>query len=367
MILKSLNVTNFRNYNTLSLTLHDKINIIYGENGQGKSNLLESIYVLGLTKSHRLSIDEHLIKENCLFSKIKGIVEQDGYKKTLEIHLKENQKEYKIDADPIKKVGDYITNLSVIIFYPEDLEIIKGSPAIRRKFINAEMSQLQRGYYAVLSDYNKLLKMRNEYLKNPNFDTVYFEILTNHFIDKAFTIYKMRQKFIDRINEYVEDIYLNIMNLKNFKIEYQISELSFSGDITREEIYAYYQKVKDKEQFYQKTLFGPHKDDIVFFLDEKDMKSYASQGQQRVAVLAFKLALLELFKKYKQENPILLLDDVFSELDNEKKANLLSYIGDNIQTIITTTELDYLNEDIKKHAKLIKIAHGEIIKQEEVE
>ncbi|MDD3340696.1 MAG: DNA replication/repair protein RecF [Bacilli bacterium] len=367
MILKELNIVNFRNYDSLSLKLHDNINIIYGDNGQGKSNLLESIYVLGLTKSHRLFIDEHLIKEGSVFSKIKGIVETNGIKKNLEIVLKDKQKEFKVDTDPIKKVGDYITNLSVIIFYPEDLEIIKGSPSIRRKFINTEMSQLQQGYYAVLNDYNRLLKMRNEYLKNPKFDSVYFEILTNHFIDKAYIIYKMRQKFISRINEYAESIYENIMQIKNFKIEYEISEpLSFEKD-GKTNIYNYYKKVQEKEILYQKTLFGPHRDDIIFYIGTQDMKSYASQGQQRVAVLAFKLALLELFKKYKEENPILLLDDVFSELDHGKKINLLSYIGDNIQTIITTTELDYLNDDIKKNAKMIKIKQGKKVKQEEVE
>lgn len=366
MILKRIEMTNFRNYNHISLSLHPHMNIIYGENGQGKSNLLESIYVLGQSKSHRSSIDNHLIKEKSDFSRITGILEEESVSTKLEIILTDNSKKMKIDESEVKKVSQYISNLDVIIFYPEDLEIVKGTPMLRRKFINTELSHLQEIYYAVLSDYNKLLKMRNEYLREDHFDIHYFDILTKYFIEKAVLIYKMRLKFIDRINEYVPSIYENLMHIKNFHVYYKISDFTDEGTINEDVISAFYEQNKEKERIHKKTLFGPHHDDLIFYIGDKDMLAYSSQGQQRAAILTFKLAEIELYKKYKKKLPIVLLDDVFSELDHQKKNNLMKYIEKNLQVIITTTELDYLTKNQKKNAKFIQIENGKIKKQEEV-
>lgn len=366
MILKQIEMTNFRNYDHLSLSLHPHINIIYGENGQGKSNLLESIYVLGQTKSHRSSIDNHLIKEGVDFSKITGILEEEALPTKLEIVLTDTSKKMKVDENEISKVSEYISHLDVIIFYPEDLEIIKGAPMLRRKFINTELSNLQEIYYNVLTDYNKLLKMRNEYLKGDIFDIHYFDILTQYFIQKAVLLYKMRLKFIDRINEYAENIYENLMHIKGFHIVYKVADFSKEDAIVEENLYHFYEENKEKERLYKKTLFGPHHDDLIFYIENKDMLAYSSQGQQRAAILTFKLAEIELYKKYKKRLPIILLDDVFSELDHQKKNNLMKYIGQNLQVIITTTELDHLTDKQKKNAKFIQIENGKVKKQEEV-
>lgn len=366
MILQTLSIRNFRNYESLSLTLDPRVNIIYGENGQGKSNLLESIYVLGLTKSHRSAMEGSLIQENKTSAKIKGTVIKDSIPKKLEIVLADNSKKYKVDENSIKKVSDYISNFNVIIFYPEDLDIIKGSPSIRRKFMNTELSGLQSIYYTVLSDYNKLLKMRNEYLKEFYFDPNYFEVLTKYFMDKALLLYKMRTKFIERINEYAKDIYASIMPDKQFKIVYKMEDMENTTELTLDKIQICYEKVKTEEKIYKKTLFGPHRDDLEFYLDNQNMNAYASQGQQRTAILAFKLAEIELYKKYISDTPILLLDDVFSELDPLKRENLIHYILGHIQTIITTTDLGNIKEELLKEAKLIQIQNGKVIKQEEV-
>lgn len=366
MILKDLKIVNFRNYDVLSLSLHPKVNIIYGENGQGKSNLLESIYVLGFTKSHRSVMENALIKETKEFSKITGTLQTNTISKKMEIILTKDSKKLKMDEHLVKKVSEYISNLDVIIFYPEDLDIVKGSPLVRRKFINTELSGLQSIYYTVLTDYNKLLKMRNEYLKQSCFDENYFSILTKYFMEKALLLYKMRNKFIDRINEYVEDIYYHIMHLRHFKVIYKIEDVNFEGEYDINILQKHYENIKEKERLQRKTLFGPHRDDLLFYLNEQDMNSFASQGQQRSAVLAFKLAEIELYKKFKEETPILLLDDVFSELDHSKRENLINYIGNHIQTIITTTDLDLIKEEILKKAKLIQIKNGNIISQEEV-
>lgn len=365
MFLKNIKLQNFRNYDLLNLEFDSKINIIYGKNGQGKTNLLESIYFLGLTKSHRVNEENSLIRKGKTTSRICGKLYRDEFYRNLEINISDKTKKVIVDGDCLKKIGEYLNHLNVIIFFPEDLEILKGSPSVRRKFINTELSELQNNYYIVLNEYTKLLKMRNEYLKNEVYDNNYFNILTSYFIDKALLVYKMRKKFILRINEYIGNIYSDIMNINNFYVKYVINDFK-EEEITKELMLELYDKVKYEEKMLRKTLFGPHKDDIEFYLNDENMKFYASQGQQRAAVIAFKLAEIELYKKYRNDTPILLLDDVFSELDENKRNNLLKYIDKDIQTIITTTDLNYIDEKILNKAKLIEIDDGKVVKQEEV-
>ena len=195
MVIKELKLKNFRNYSDLKIKLNPHINIIYGNNAQGKTNLLESIYVLGLTKSHLLNIDSRLVKDNEDFFKVSCIVKDSKLSKKLEIIETSDSKLLKIDNEEIKKVSDYINNsLNIIIFYPEDLEIIKGSPINRRNYLNLELSQLSDNYLKILSEYNKLLKIRNDYLKKKSkgefIDETYFQIITNYLIDKGILIYK---------------------------------------------------------------------------------------------------------------------------------------------------------------------------------
>ncbi len=370
MYIKDIQLNHFRNYNTLSLTFHKGINIIYGENAQGKTNLLEAIYVLALTKSHRSFIDSNLIQENNTRAKIIGNAYIDEITTEFEIDLEEKKKQLKIDGDPVKKVGDYLSKMNIVIFYPDDLELIKGSPNMRRRFLNLELSQLNSNYYNILNDYNRLLKMRNDYIKlNWNqFDENYFSVLTSYLIDKSILLLKMRKKFIDKINFYIGDIFFNISSLENFHLVYQ-SFVEYDSDEKRlkEKIENLFQSVREKELRYKTTLIGPHRDDFSFYIDHMQLKSYGSQGQQRMAILSLKLAEIQIFKSYKKENPILLLDDVFSELDDGKKNNLLHYIKSDLQTIITTTDLKDIDETIRKQSKLIEIVQGTIKTIEEVE
>ncbi len=371
MILKQLKITNFRNYKSLNIDLSNKINIIYGQNAQGKTNILESIYVLGLTKSHRSFIDEDLIKSGELSAKILGNIEKDSIISTFEIILNRKKKQYKIDNDDIKRTSDYISNMNIIIFYPEDLDLIKGSPNIRRKYLNLELSQLYNNYYRVLNDYNKLLKIRNEYLKriqkNIQIDKNYFDIITEYLIDKATFIYRARNKFINKINNYASNIYKEIMKLDNFYLRYKTNfEFKDYSEIEiKEQLKAKFNSEINNEIKLGNTLYGPHRDEFEFYLDNNNLKSYGSQGQQRLAVITIKLAEIEIFKKHSKTSPILLLDDVFSELDDEKKNNLLKYIKDDIQTIITTTDLKNIDEKIIKHAKLFKVESGTIVEIKE--
>lgn len=369
MYIKDVHLTNFRNYQTLSLTFNKGINIIYGQNAQGKTNLLEAIYLLALTKSHRSFIDKNLIKENCESSKIIGNFVINEFITKFEISLSDKKKKLQIDGDIIKKTSDYLSKINIIIFYPEDLELVKGSPMVRRRFLNTELSQLNANYYTILNDYNRLLKMRNDYIKvNYNcIDENYFSVLTSYFIEKGVLILKMRKKFIDKLNSYIKDIFYNISSNSDFHIQYD-SFLEYEND--EKNMKKKYENLlismRQKEIKYKTTLVGPHRDDFSFYIGNFPLKIYGSQGQQRMAILSLKLSEIELFKTYKKETPILLLDDVFSELDDVKKNNLLHYINGEIQTIITTTDLSYIDKTIMKQSKRIEIQNGSIKKIEEV-
>lgn len=363
MFISDLNLTNFRNYKKINIKFKNKINIIIGDNGQGKTNLLESIYVLGMTKSHRSFIDSNLIKNNYDYANIYGKLVKNNIKTKLEINLSNKNKILKIDNDKINKNSEYISKLNIIIFYPEDLELIKGSPQTRRRFLNLELSQLNSNYYIILNEYNKLLKMRNDYLKNDYIDINYLKIITDYMIEKEIIIYKLRKKFIDKLNENLENIFFDITSIKKFKIKYKsFIDINLNSN---EEIKIYlkekYEKIYNQEIKFKSTLLGPHRDDFEFYLDNLNLKNYGSQGQQRIAIISLKLSEIPIFKKYIGYNPILLLDDVFSELDENKKNNLLKYINNDQQVIITSTDLNNIDNKIIKKANIIKIKNGNVI------
>ena len=371
MYLEKLMLQNFRNYNSLNIKLNSHVNIIYGNNAQGKTNLLESIYVIGLTKSHLLQLDNHLIQTGKNFCKLKGIVKKKNIKTKYEIDYSFDKKILKIDDQEVKKITDYINNsLNIIIFYPEDLEIIKGSPNNRRNFLNLELSQLSNNYLKLLNEFNKLLKIRNEYLKkmskNEIYDKTYFQIITNYFVDKSLLIYQMRKKFVEKVNENCGKIFFEITKITDFHIQY-ITNLIDDNNVSKEKMLEKLDKNLNKEIKFGSTLIGPHRDELEFFLGDKNLKLYGSQGQKRLAILATKLSEINIFKQFKGDSPILLLDDVFSELDDIKKNNIIKYLSDDIQVIITTTELKKINKNKFTSVSIFKIKNGEIIKSEEVE
>ncbi len=368
MYLKSIKIQNFRNYDNLSLNFEKGLNIIYGNNGQGKTNLLESLYVLGMTKSHRSYIDNNLIKDDKNSFKILGNLFIDHIKSKLELSYDGKTKLLKIDNNEIKKLSNYISKMNIIIFYPDDLNLIKVSPYERRRFLNSEVSQLSGEYLNVLNDYNKLLKMRNDYLKNKQIDNNYLDILTDYLIDKAIIIYKMRYKFVEKLNNYVKNIYKDLSNIDNFKIIYKTSFIinNFNKESLKLELKNQFNKNKKKELKNKVTMIGPHRDELEFFINNDNIKNLGSQGQQRMAILAIKIAEIEIIKQYKGSYPILLLDDVFSELDRKKRNNLLKYLENDIQTIITTTDLTSISKKIRDKSKLINIENAKIKKIVEV-
>lgn len=342
------------------------MNIFIGENAQGKTNILESICVLALTKTYRYGIEENLISFGKNKAKIVSKVKKGRLVNTLEIDIEENSKKIMVNNQEIKKVSDYISSLNVILFTPEDLEIIKGSPNIRRNLINIELSQVSKKYLNTYNEYNKILKMRNEYLKmmlnSSKNNEIYIEIITNKLIEKAIIIYKERKKFIDKINENINSIYKNITGDDELRISYEtnISLDNFEEETIKNTLSDKLKRNYQKEINYGMTLYGPHRDDFSFYLNDNNLKNFGSQGQKKIAVLSFKLSEIDIFKEYSGENPVLLLDDIFSELDIKKRNRLLDYINKDIQSIITTTDLKSIRKKNIEESYIFEIKNKEV-------
>ena len=366
MFLKSISVVNFRNYDNLELELSPNVNIIYGDNAQGKTNLLESIYFLAMTKSHRSFIDDNLIREGEKIAKIDGLVSNDDFETNLRIVLSTASKKMFVDGNNYKKVSDYVSRMNVIIFYPEDLELVKGGPLVRRRYINLELSQLYSNYMDILNDYKKLIKIKGNYLKGVKsgnkMDDNYYSILNEYIIKRSVPIYIMIKKFIDKINMFASSIFFDLSGTKGFNIRYKTSINMDDVDSDRIglELREQSKLLLSDEIKMGKNLLGPSFDDFEFYIDDMNIKKYGSQGQQRMAVLAIKLSEIEIFKNYLNTSPILLLDDVFSELDSVRKNNLLKYVDSSVQTIITSTDLDNIDSSIVERAKLFNIKNGKV-------
>ena len=221
MYLKRIKLKNYRNYSNLRVSFNKGINIIYGNNAEGKTNLLESIYVLSLTNTFRNSNEFDLINKGKEYFVIEGVLKKEKLDTYISIDNIQNKKRLIIDNSEIHKVSDYISNLNTILFTPDDLDIIKGPPMSRRKFLDTEISQLYSNYYILLNEYEKILKMRNDYIKQFKIDRNYFDIITTYLIDKSILLFKMRKKFIDKINLYCENVFFDITGLRGFKIVYK--------------------------------------------------------------------------------------------------------------------------------------------------
>ena len=364
MRIDNLHLKNFINYDTLYMHFNDKLNIIIGNNAQGKTNILEAIYFLSITKSNLPVNDKTCIKKEQLFSKLEcNICGINGNNK-LSLLMNANGKRLSINGIDIKKHSEFIGNLRVIIFNPDDVRLIKEAPGNRRRFLNIEISQLYGNYINILNEYNVVLKQRNEYLKvikSGNANYVYFEILTDKLIDLSFSIYSYRMKFIDNINKYVDSVYEEISGYKGLSIKYlpnvDLSNMENFKKIMKDKLKASY----DRELFMGSTLIGPHRDDFSFVLSDSDLLLYGSQGQIKMAILALKLSEIDVFKDVCGEYPVLLLDDLFSELDLNKRNKIINYLNRDIQTIVTTTDLKNIDKHLVKSAKIFKINNGKIV------
>ncbi len=364
MEISSLKLLNFRNYESLDVNFSKTTNIIYGLNGSGKTSLVEAIYILGLTKTFRLGNDDIVIKKGKNIAKIEGLI-KDKILNNYKIIISENGKRIKIDNNRITKMSDYITKVNIILFNPDDLKIIKDTPMTRRRLLNIELSGIDNEYLTYLTKYNKILKQRNSYLKALNKKNIYQEefltVLTTQLIDIGSKIMLIRQEFINNINSYIEDIYYEITKKGKLKIKYKSEYLNK----TKEQLLHMYQKNTTREISFGKTLFGPHHDDFEFIIDSEIVKEFSSVGEQKNSVIAFKLAEIKYIETKLHKKPILILDDLFSELDNEKINNIIAIIDDELQTFITTTEIDKVDEKLLSKAKIFKCSNGKVMEEKD--
>ena len=363
MKIKHLSLTNFRNYENLNVDFSESLNIIYGLNGSGKTNLVEAIYLLALSKSFRISKEKVLIKKGKVKTKVRGDIYKKNDLSSYEIELTQEGKKVLINNQVIDKISNYVSRINIILFNPDDIRLVSDAPSERRKFINIEISQIYKEYLVLLNNYNKILKQRNFYLRsmyiNGYHDMDFLNILTSKLVEYGLLINKYRREFIDNINKYIEEIYRSIFGYGELKVKYN----STYNKHDKESILKKYQKNYKNELNAGKTLDGIHHDDIIFTLDGNNLKEWGSEGQRKNSIIAFKLAEIKVINDIKNDYPILILDDLFSELDKEKVKNLLKLLDDEVQTFITCTDLRNVNKKYYQNAKKIMICDG-ILKEE---
>lgn len=358
MKIQTISLSNFRNYEKLEITFSNFLNIIYGLNGSGKTNLIEAIYLLSLTKSFRINNDKVMIKKGCLKAKVKGEIFKNNDLSSYSVEISEDGKKVFVNDQKMNKVSDYVSRINIILFNPSDTRLIDDAPSSRRKLLNIEISSIYKEYLLILANYDHILKQRNFYLRsmyvNASYDVTYLDILTKKLIEYGKKISKYREEFINNINKYISDIYSNIFNQGILKIKY----VSTYKGKNQEELFLRYKKNYQKELGVGKTLEGIHHDDILFVIDNNNLKEWGSEGQRKNAIISFKLAEINVIKEIKNYYPILILDDLFSELDEIKINNIFKLLNESVQTFITTTEIKNVDKELINLAKKIKVNEG---------
>lgn len=358
MIIKSIELADYRNYDTLTMQFDKGTNILYGDNAQGKTNILEAIYLAATTKSHKGSKDREIIQFDKEEAHIRTYLEKEGIETRVDMHLrKAKSKGIAIDGQKIKKAADLLGLCNVVFFSPEDMSIIKNGPAERRRFVDMELCQLDSFYLYNLNHYNKIVNQRNTLLKdlylNPDLKET-LNIWDMQLVSYGSKIIERRKLFVEQLNEIIFDIHKKL-----------------SGD--REELHIVYEPNVEIEDFEKRmkysqerdikakmTTVGPHRDDFSFLVGDVDIRKYGSQGQQRTAALSLKLSEIEMVKKLSKDTPILLLDDVLSELDSNRQNYLLNSIGE-IQTIITCTGLEEFVNNRFEINRVFCVENGTVI------
>ena len=374
MKIKSLKLLYFRNYLSANIESHPSLNVLVGNNANGKTNIIESIFCLALGKSYRTKSDSECIMFGETATAMSCVVYKNNKNLDIMLGINNKGKSAKIAGLKKTKLTDFVGELNVVLFSPEDLQIVKGSPALRREFINREFYQFSRVYHKYYLMYQHLLKQRNSYLKdmrkNPKdeMSLAYLETITSQLVKVAMYITKERVSFVHEISTLT---YRNMLNISNgqetLKIKYKSSVLESLNitdvndiNFTEENLVKVMMNKSFDDIMRGSTKIGPHQDDLEFYINDLDAKMYASQGQQRSIVLSLKLAEINYLKSKTGTYPVLLLDDVLSELDKNRQLKLLDAINENVQTFITTPSISDIKEDLLKKAKVFKIENGNI-------
>lgn len=367
MRLKNLQLVNFRNYDNLHVEFNEKINLLVGKNGQGKTNIVESIYMLSFGKSFRTNKDKEIIKFNSENLYIGGNFFKYDTMSLIEIAIGKNKKGIKVNKIHIQKIHELLGNLNVVIFSPEDLKLVKEGPKERRLFIDKEISQIMPKYYNYLSNYNKILFQKNKLLKTNYIDKNLLDVYDESLARYGSYIYILRRDFIKKIANISMKMHANLTNdAENLSISYK-NQLEISDEDTIPSVYDKFleklTKSRDHDIETRTTKYGIHKDDLNIFINDLDVRLYGSQGQQRTASISLKLSEIELIKKEVGEYPILILDDVFSELDETRQKLLVNNLSQ-VQMFITTAEISHKNIFEKCNTTIFNIDKGQIISVE---
>lgn len=363
MIVKSLELSDFRNYETLTMDFEKGTNILYGNNAQGKTNILEAIYLSGTTKSHKGSRDKDMIRFGSEESHLRVLVEKKDSSFQIDMHLKKNRtKGIAINRIPIKKAGELFGILNIVFFSPEDLNIIKNGPSERRRFMDMELCQLDKIYLDDLAKYHRILNQRNKLLKDIHHKPGLKDTLSVWDLQLALygcRIIKRRREFVYQLNEIVTGIHDAISGGKEQMV------LTYEPNIKEDNFESELKKSLEKDLKFGLTSMGPHRDDMSFSIKGKDIRKFGSQGQQRTSALSLKLSEISLVEHIIHDKPILLLDDVLSELDHSRQNYLLDHIN-HTQTILTCTGLDELIKNRFCIDRIYEVIDGKAFhKQEE--
>lgn len=357
MHVDSLEVGNFRNYDFAKIDFHSKTNILYGDNAQGKTNILEAIFVCGTTKSHKGSKDKELVRLGEDESHIRLHLTKKDIPHRVDMHLKKSKgKGIAIDGIPIKRSSELLGLLNVIFFSPEDLRIVKNGPSERRKFIDMELCQLDQLYLHDLKEYNKVLMQRNKLLKQISFNPSLKDTLESwdmQLVDYGASVIKRRNSFIQEMGEIVTTVNEKLTGDKEHL------KMLYEPDVQIDEFEDCLRKARDKDFKFCSTSVGPHRDDLCFMNGDIDLRKFGSQGQQRTCALSLKLAEIQLVKEITGDSPVLLLDDVLSELDRNRQNYLLDSIHD-IQTIITCTGIEEFIDSRLTLDRIFRIKEGTV-------
>ena len=357
MIIKSLELMNFRNYEFLDLKFSEGTNILYGDNAQGKTNVLEAIYLSATTKSHKGSKDKDIVGFDKEEAHIRTYLAKEGIEYKIDMHLRKNKsKGVAVDGQKLKKAADLLGLLNVVFFSPEDLSIIKNCPAERRRFVDMELCQLDNFYLYNLNHYNKIVNQRNKLLKDMYFNPQLKDTLNiwdSQLVSFGSKIIERRRMFVGQLNEIIYGIHKKLSGDREELI------IKYEPDVEIDDFETILKKNQEKDIKLKQTSVGPHRDDFSFMTGNIDIRKFGSQGQQRTAALSLKLSEIEIVKKITKDTPVLLLDDVLSELDSNRQNYLLNSIG-NIQTIITCTGLDEFVNNRFEINKVFKVVEGTI-------
>lgn len=371
MWLKALELRNYRNYESLQLfDLSPKVNIFVGQNAQGKTNVVESVLLLAVAKSHRTNRDAELIRFEAESALLQGMVERNDRSYRLAMQLLGKGKKGRVNGVEKRKMSDFVGHLNVVLFAPEDLQLIKGGPSQRRRFLDVEIGQVSPQYLYNLSQYQKVLVQRNTLLKEivkKQSSEDMLSLWDDQLVVYGTKVIKKRLEFVAKLEVFARDIHSRISGGKEvLAFRYENSVLEQEGEDLSEAYFRELQKRKKQDILRGTTSVGPHRDDLQVWINDRDVHTFGSQGQQRTASLSMKLAEIELIRSEVGEYPVLLLDDVLSELDSERQLHLVESMGERVQTFITTTTTYGLEQFMQQEANVYRVESGAITREGQV-